>query len=96
MDSGRLPSRFRESMRSTMVLDTFVRSLKSSLDRKGPSFTASTMASAALSPRPSMLFREGISFPSTIWKDLDWAVKMSMGANSNPLACISCTMRMSP
>ena len=30
-------------------------------------------ASAAFSPRPSMLFKEGMILSPTIWKLLDWA-----------------------
>ena len=40
---------------------------KSSLERNGPSLAASTTPSAAFSPSPSMLLRDGISLPSMIW-----------------------------
>lgn len=71
MDSGKSPSRFKSAIISITVLDALVLSRKSSFERNGPSFAASTMASAAFSPRPSMLFKDGINFPSTIWNSLD-------------------------
>ena len=38
------------------------------LGQEGPAFAASYSWSAALSPRPSMVLKAGISFPSMIWK----------------------------
>ncbi len=59
MVSGRSLRIPRSPIRSQMVLLTLVRFLKSSLERKGPSLAASSMESAAFSPRPSMLLIGG-------------------------------------
>ena len=48
--------------------------------------SASTMASAAFSPRPSMLFNDGMILPSMIWKFRECALNKSMGQKSQSRA----------
>ena len=74
-----------------IVLEALERSRKSSWDKNGPSLAASTMASAAFSPSPSMLLKEGMILPSMIWKLRECALNRSIGINSKPRAYISCT-----
>ena len=61
LDSGKSPRIPSESSRSVILLLALDRSRKSSLLKNGPPLAASAMASAAFSPSPSMLFKEGIS-----------------------------------
>ncbi len=77
------------------VCETRVLIRKSSLEMNGPSFAASSTASAAFSPMLSMLVSEGISLPSMIWNERAFARMMSIGMNSKPLAYISRTRYMS-
>ena len=61
------------AMVSARVLLTLVRWQKSSRDRNLPFFASSMTASAAFSPIPSMLFKDGMIFPSITWKWVAWA-----------------------
>ena len=56
----------KSSIKSAIVEEIFVRCLKSSFDKKAPSFAATSNDCAAFSPNPPILVNDGIIFPSII------------------------------